>query len=71
MPGIAERWTCLGGAGRPARAATMDSRVMARAGRAEAKYVATTARAIAGPMTIHGSWNAPIRWWALDSTLGR
>ncbi len=58
MPGIAERWTCLGGAGRPDSAATMDSLVTARAGRAAAKYVATTARAMAGPITTHGSANA-------------
>ena len=36
-PGIAERCTCLGGAGRPDRAATTGSLVIARAGREAAK----------------------------------
>ncbi len=70
-PGRAERWTCLGGAGRPDRAATVDILVMARAGREAAKNVASTASASAGPITTHGSANAPIRWCALCSAVGR
>ncbi len=31
-PGTSERWICRGGAGRPARALTTGTRVMARAG---------------------------------------
>ena len=60
-PGIAERRTCFGGAGRPDSAATMGILVIERAGRAAAKYVATTASAIAGPTTFHGTANVPIR----------
>ena len=70
-PGITERCICLGGAGRPDRAATRGILVIERAGRAAAKYVATTASAIAGPITIHGSANAPIRWCASASAVGR
>src|SRR5438093_13777826 len=36
-PGTAERWTCLGGAGRPDRAATIGTLVIERAGREAAK----------------------------------
>ena len=32
MPGTAERWICLGGAGLPERAATIGTLVIARAG---------------------------------------
>ncbi len=59
-PGSAERWTCLGGAGRPDRAVTTGILVIDQAGRAAAKYVATTARPMATPITVHGSWKAPI-----------
>ena len=58
MPGPTERRSAFGAAGRPDSAATMDSLVTARAGRAAAKYVATTASAMAGPITTHGSANA-------------
>ena len=37
IPGIAERWTCRGGAGRPESAATIGTWVIARAGRDAAK----------------------------------
>ena len=37
MPGIAERCTCLGGAGRPDKAATTGTLVTERAGREAAK----------------------------------
>src|SRR5215467_7501701 len=70
-PGTAERCTCFGGAGLPDRAATIGTLVTERAGRDAAKYVARTARPIAGTITTHGSWKVPITWWALDSTLGR
>ena len=50
---------------------TIGTLVMARAGREAARKVATTASAIAGPMTTHGSWNGPITWWASASTRGR
>src|SRR5258708_3005525 len=70
-PGTAERGTWVGGAGIPDRAVTIGTLVMERAGREAAKYVASTARPMAGPITTHGSWKVPITWWALDSTLGR
>jgi hypothetical protein len=59
-PGTAERCICLGDAGLPDKAVTMGTLVIARAGRDAAKNVAAVARAIAAPMTAHGSWNTPI-----------
>ncbi len=56
-----QRRTGRGAGGRPARAATSGSLAIALAGRAAAKYAATTASSIANPITSHGSWNAPIR----------
>ena len=47
MPGTAERWIWRGGAGRPDSAWTIGTFVIARAGRDDAKYAATTARTIA------------------------
>ena len=44
---------------------------MARAGRAAAKYVASTASARAGPITTHGRADALITWCALCSAVGR
>ena len=70
-PGTNERWICRGGAGRPARALTTGTRVMARAGWPAAKKVATTARHIATTITVHGRANIGIRWCALCSLCGR
>jgi hypothetical protein len=70
-PGRAERCTCFGGAGLPDRAATIGILVTVWAGRAAARDVATTASTIATATTTHGSANAPITWWALDSIRGR
>ena len=56
-PGTNERWIWRGGAGRPARALTTGTRVMARAGWPAAKKVATTASTIATTITVHGRAN--------------
>src|SRR5271154_1273933 len=55
MPGTAERLSCRGGAGRPARADTVEMRVIARAGRVDAKYEAATARTTATITTAQGN----------------
>jgi hypothetical protein len=55
IPGTAERCSGLGGAGRPARADTIEIRFMARAGLDEAKNAAATARRTATMMTTHGN----------------
>ncbi len=68
---MAERCTCLGGAGRPDRAVTMGIRVMDLAGRHAANKAATTARISASPITPHGGANMPMRWCALCSRAGR
>ncbi len=70
-PGTAERRTCLGGAGRPDRAVTIGTLVMALAGRHAANTAATTASSSARPITPHGRANMPIRWCALCSSAGR
>ena len=57
--------------GRPDSAVTMGTLTMARAGLPAANNVATTASAMAGRMTAHGSAEAGMRWWALCSTWGR
>ncbi len=49
----------------------MGTLVIARAGREAATNVAATASTIATAITSHGSWNIPIRWWALASRRGR
>ncbi len=68
---MADRCTCLGGAGRPDSAVTMGTLVMARAGRHAAKSAATTASSSARPITPHGRLNTPIRWCAPCSSEGR
>ncbi len=70
-PGTNERRIWRGGAGRPARALTTGTRVMARAGWPAAKNVATTARTIETRITVHGSANVGMRWCALCSLCGR
>ena len=70
-PGMAERWICRGGEGRPESAVTMGTLVIDRAGREAAKYVATMATIMPGMITAHGRAKTPIRWWALGSTCGR
>ncbi len=70
-PGTNERWIWRGGAGRPARALTTGTRVMARAGWPAAKKVATTASTIATTITVHGRANIGMRWCALCSLCGR
>ena len=60
-PGTNERWIWRGGAGRPARALTTGTRVMARAGWPAAKKVATTASTIATTITVHGRANIGMR----------
>ena len=72
MPTGTARWRVfLGAGGRPASAATIGVLAIALAGREAAKYVAATARTMEMPMTVHGSWNAPITWCALFSACGR
>ena len=70
-PGMNERWIWRGGAGRPAKAETTGSRVMARAGQLAATKVAMTASTIAGTITSHGNASMGMRWCALCSLCGR
>ena len=70
-PGMAERRTCLGGAGRPDSAVTTGTLVMARAGSHAANTAATTASTSDRAITPHGRANMPIRWCAFCSSAGR
>ena len=57
-PGTAERWTALGRAGRPDRAATTGIRATARAGRLAATMAVPMASTIATPMAHQGRFVA-------------
>ena len=70
-PGTTEKRTFLGGIGRPESASCTGTVATVLAGRRAARYVATMASPIAGPITIQGSWNVPITWCAVPSIVGR
>ena len=70
-PGTTDLRTFLGGIGRPESASCTGTVATVLAGRPAARYVATMASPIEGPITTQGSWNGPITWCPVPSIVGR